>query len=166
MQSFPSSMLHIPNSDVNAPFPLLSQWEADPSPRTAVANLVGLQTLLLGIISTDNCGPASVKGEHGGPAKATLLGRAIGYAYTMRLHVAKLNVDGGAGVDIDSDSVISLGAWWTLVLLDRWHSVGAASPPMIPNDTVVTQDSIRSVFGESVYYLSSKSCFTLSEFSC
>jgi hypothetical protein len=117
-------------------------------------NLVHLQTLVLTAIATDNYGPPSLKGEHGGAPKASILGRAVGLAYSMRLHLSGLQqVDGHDGSDHDSDDNVATRTWWTLIMLDRWHAIGTASPLFIPNDSVVVLPSLNVLLGDGAYHL-------------
>ncbi|KAI8945894.1 hypothetical protein F4801DRAFT_99558 [Xylaria longipes] len=152
MQSCVSAPGLYTTGDISSTTRIVAEWESDPSPpRNSLANLVHLQTLILMAIATDNYGPPSLKGEHGGPSKASILGRAVGLAYSMRLHMASL--DAGSHVQGDSDESIALRTWWTLVMLDRWNAVSTASPLFIPNDSVVILPGLVSVLGESVYHL-------------
>ena len=137
---------------------LITEWESDSSPRTSVMNLVHLQTLILTAIATDNYGPSSLKGEHGGASKPSVLGRAVGLAYSMRLHVPSLNTDSEIESDLDSDENVATRAWWTLIMLDRWNAISTSSPLFIPNDSVVILPSLRALLGEGVFHLARKFC--------
>ncbi|KAI1850442.1 hypothetical protein JX266_004300 [Neoarthrinium moseri] len=132
---------------------LIADWETDSSPRSHIANLVHLQTLVLIAISADNYGPSSLKGEHGGPAKAATLGRAVGLAYSMRLHLSQVGSNLDVELDPDSDDNVATRAWWTLVMLDRWNAISTASPLFIPNASVVILPGLLGLLGENVYHL-------------
>lgn len=152
MQSCVSAPGLYTTGDISSTTRIVAEWESDPSPsRNSLANLVHLQTLILMAIATDNYGPPCLKGEHGGPSKASILGRAVGLAYSMRLHMASLEAT--SYVQGDSDESIAIRTWWTLVMLDRWNAVSTASPLFIPNDSVVILPGLVSVLGESVYHL-------------
>ncbi|KAI5919653.1 hypothetical protein F4810DRAFT_476844 [Camillea tinctor] len=153
MQSLVSSPGRYTNGDVSSASRLITEWESDSSPRTLIVNLVHLQTLILVAIATDNYGPSSLKGEHGGPSKASILGRAVGLAYSMRLHVSNLDSNVNVQLDHDSDDNVATRAWWTLIMLDRWNAIGTATPLFIPNDSVVILPSLNSILGENVYHL-------------
>ncbi|KAI0168990.1 hypothetical protein GGR52DRAFT_500463 [Hypoxylon sp. FL1284] len=153
MQSFVSIQGLYTNGDAGSAARLVADWELDSSPRTATMNLVHLQTLILIAISTDNYGPTSLKGEHGGPSKASSLGRAVGLAYSMRLHVSGLEMNADSQLEPDSSENVAIRAWWTLVMLDRWNAIGTASPLFIPNDSVVIPPSLNLVLGENAYHL-------------
>ncbi|KAI1374473.1 hypothetical protein F4677DRAFT_170467 [Hypoxylon crocopeplum] len=141
------------NSDIGSATRLISEWESDSTPRTPTINLIHLQTLILTAIATDNYGPSSLKGEHGGPSKASVLGRAVGLAYSMRLHVSALETSVDAQAESDSSENIAVRVWWTLVMLDRWNAIATASPLFIPNDSVVILPSLKTVLGEHVFHL-------------
>jgi hypothetical protein len=132
---------------------MIAEWETDTSPRSPTVNLVHLQTLILLAISTDNYGPASLKGEHGAAPKVTALGRAVGLAYSMRLHTCQVDSNIDIGLDPDSDDNVAARAWWSLVLLDRWNAISTASPLLIPNDSVVILPGLLSLLGEDAYQL-------------
>lgn len=153
MQSFVSVPGLYTNGDISSATRLVADWESDSSPRTPIMNLVHLQTLIMIAISTDNYGPSSLKGEHGGPSKASILGRAVGLAYSMRLHVSGFETNVDIKLEPDSNDNIAIRAWWTLIMLDRWNAIGTASPLFIPNDSVVILPSLNSVLGENVYHL-------------
>ncbi|KAI1770354.1 hypothetical protein F4818DRAFT_268040 [Hypoxylon cercidicola] len=153
MQSFVSVPGLYTNGDIGSATRLVTDWESDSIPRTSVMNLVHLQTLILIAISTDNYGPPSLKGEHGGPSKASILGRAVGLAYSMRLHVSGVEATVDFQLEPDSSENIAIRAWWTLVMLDRWNAIGTASPLFIPNDSVVILPGLNSILGENVYHL-------------
>lgn len=154
MQSCVSAPGLYTTGDISSTTRIVAEWESDPSsPRNRLTNLVHLQTLILMAIATDNYGPPSLKGEHGGPSKASILGRAVGLAYTMRLHMASLNASPHVNRDSDSDESIAIRTWWTLVMLDRWNALSTASPLLIPNDSVVILPGLVSVLGENVYHL-------------
>ncbi|KAI3330291.1 hypothetical protein F4824DRAFT_348111 [Ustulina deusta] len=154
MQSCVSAPGLYTTGDIGSTTRVVAEWESDPSsPRNLLANLVHLQTLILMAIATDNYGPPSLKGEHGGPSKASILGRAVGLAYSMRLHLASLGTASHEHPDGDSDESITIRTWWTLVMLDRWNALSTASPLFIPNDSVVILPGLVSVLGENVYHL-------------
>lgn len=147
------------NGDIGSATRMLAEWESDLGPRNSVMNLVHLQTLILIAISTDNYGPSSLTGVHGGPPKASVLGRAVGLAYSLRLHVSGLETNVDGQLEPDSNENIAIRAWWTLIMLDRWNAIGTASPLLIPNDSVVILPSLNSVLGESVYHLAREYLF-------
>ncbi|GAP88351.1 putative c6 finger domain-containing protein [Rosellinia necatrix] len=153
MQSCVSAPGMYTTGDIGSATRIVAEWESDPSPRNSLGNVVHLQALILMAIATDNYGPLSLKGEHGGPSKASILGRAVGLAYSMRLHVASLATSPNAYQDGDSDESIAIRTWWSLVMLDRWNAISTASPLLIPNDSVVILPGLVSVLGENVYHL-------------
>lgn len=130
----------------------LTEWELDATPRSRVSDLVHLQTLILIVISTDNYGPTSLKGEQGSPSKPMTLGRAVGLANTLRLHAAQVNNNVDGVLDTDSDDNVAIRAWWSLVMLDRWNAISTASTMYIPNDSVVILPILKDLLGENVYH--------------
>lgn len=153
MQSFVSVPGLYTNGDINSASRLITEWESDSSPRTPIMNLVHLQTLILTAIATDNYGPSSLKGEHGGASKSSVLGRAVGLAYSMRLHMPRLETSSDVELDPESDENVATRAWWTLIMLDRWNAISTSSPLFIPNDSVVIVPSLSTLLGEGVYHL-------------
>ncbi|KAI0894591.1 hypothetical protein F4806DRAFT_497837 [Annulohypoxylon nitens] len=153
MQSFVSVPGLYTTADIGSVTRMIAEWESDSTPRTPVMNLVHLQILILTALMTDNYEVPSLKGEHGGPSKASILGRAVGLAYTMRLHVSGLETTLDGQLESDSSENIAIRAWWTLIMLDRWNAISTASPLFIPNDSVVILPSLISVLGENVYHL-------------
>ncbi|KAK4130944.1 hypothetical protein BT67DRAFT_409669 [Trichocladium antarcticum] len=131
----------------------LNEWEAERLPRSAATDLVRLQTLVMVIIALDGQGIASVKGELGGPSKAEIIGRAVGLAYSMRLHLRQVDPDASPELDPNSDDNVALRAWWVLVMLDRWNAIGTATPTLINNESVVTLPGLKHIVGDVVYAL-------------
>lgn len=148
------------NGDAFAACRLLNEWEAERLPRSAVTDLVRLQTLVMVVIALDCQGIASVKGELGGPSKAEIIGRAVGLGYSMRLHLSEVDPDANPELDPNSDDNVALRAWWVLVMLDRWNAVGTAMPTLINNDSVVVLPGLKHIVGDVVYALIRKSYTT------
>lgn len=139
---------HVQGSLANANR-LLADFEAEGGKRSRFSDLIHLQCLILMIINTDNCGPASLRGEHEGPAKSTLLGRAAGVAYAMS--VPQEAVAMGEVDNPQSEQCIRVRAWWTLVVLDRWNALSTATPLIISGDTVVLPHNLKPIVGEANY---------------
>lgn len=146
MSSF--AVRHVHGSLANANR-LLADFEAEGGKRSRFSDLIHLQCLILMIINTDNCGPASLRGEHEGPAKPTLLGRAAGVAYAM--NVPQEAVTLGEVDNPQSEQCIRVRAWWTLVVLDRWNALSTATPLIISGDTVVLPHNLKPIVGEANY---------------
>jgi hypothetical protein len=91
--------------------------------------------------------------EPGHRPKSPFLGAAIDLARSMRLRLAQADHAAIDQSDPDSDDKVAIRAWWTLVMLDRWRSIGTADETMIHNDSVVIVAGLRSVFGEAGYSL-------------
>ena len=131
----------------------LSRWEMERHPRSRMTDLVHLQTLIMMVIEADYHGVAAVKGLLPGPPKSSTLGRAAGVGYSMRLHLVEPSPKPDLTGDQDSDENIALRAWWSLVVLDRWTSIGTASPLLISTDSVVILPGLRHIVGDAVYRL-------------
>lgn len=143
----------VPNAegDSRAANRLLGDWEAETAERSTVSDLIHLQTLILMIIEADNHGPASLKGQHPGPSKSSLIGRAVGVAYSLSLQRSHIDSSIDVQPELDTDHVLGIRAWWILVIIDRWNAIGTADPMMIPNDTVTLSAGLKLVFGEAIY---------------
>lgn len=126
---------------------LLADFEVEGGRKSPNSGLVHLQCLILMIINTDNVGPPSLTGEHEGPAKASLLGRAAGVAYAMSVPQEATALDGAS--DVESDQCIRIRAWWTLVILDRWNALSTATPLIISGDTIVLPSNLKPIVGEA-----------------
>lgn len=126
---------------------LLADFEVEGGRKSQISGLVHLQCLILMIINTDNVGPPSLTGEHEGPAKASLLGRAAGVAYAMSVPQEATALDGVS--DVESDQCIRVRAWWTLVILDRWNALSTATPLIISGDTIVLPSNLKPIVGEA-----------------
>lgn len=126
---------------------LLADFEVEGGKKSQISGLIHLQCLILMIINTDNVGPLSLTGEHQGPAKASLLGRAAGVAYTIAVPQEAVASDGLS--DVESDQCIRIRAWWTLVILDRWNALSTATPLTISGDTIVLPSNLKPIVGEA-----------------
>ena len=151
----------VPNAqgDSRAANRLLGDWEAETAERAPISDLIHLQTLILMIIEADNHGPESLKGQHPGPSKASLIGRAVGVAYSMSLQRAHIDTTAEVQPDSDTEQLLRIRAWWILVILDRWNAIGTADPMMISNDTVSLSPGLKQVFGEAIYRFISEYLF-------
>jgi hypothetical protein len=136
---------------------LLTEWETEGNRRSLQTDLVHLQTLILMAIETDSHGPVSIRGYHGGPAKGSFIGRAVSLAYSMGLHFARPDAIPGEEVDYDMEDKVAMRAWLSVVMLDRWHAIGAAIPCQIPTDTVVILPGMKYIMGDGPYTLLCKS---------
>ncbi len=141
------------NEDPATTCRLLSEWEAERKPRSAVTDLVRFQTLVMTLIAVDCHGIASVKGVLGGPSKSEILGRAVGLGFSMKLYLREIDPDPNPELDPNSDDNVALRAWWVLVMLDRWNAVSTATPLLISNDNVVDRPGLLHIAGDVVLCL-------------
>lgn len=136
---------------------MLALFESEGGKHSPASDLIYLQCLILMIINIDNYGPAALGNEHEGPAKASLLGRAAGSAYAMGLPQEAMQM--GDASEVETEQCLRVRTWWSLVILDRWHSISTATPLIISGDTVVLPQNLKATLGEANYRLTCK-CFT------
>ncbi|KAK3381637.1 hypothetical protein B0H63DRAFT_210824 [Podospora didyma] len=141
------------NSEEFSPSHHLNAWESEDQPRSKVTDLVCLQTLVMMLIESDLRGVAAVKGLAGGPPKSATLGRAVGLAYSMRLHLCVPDPVLSPELDPESDDNVSLRVWWSLIALDRWNAIGTATPLLISNSSVVVLPGLEHIAGGTFYNL-------------
>ncbi|KAK3349289.1 hypothetical protein B0T25DRAFT_457525 [Lasiosphaeria hispida] len=141
------------NGDTPSSSKLPSQLESERQ-RSAVTDLVYLQTLIMMVIAADHRGTAAAKGQVAGPSKLSIIGQAAGLGFSMRLHLSQPGPVPSPELDPDSDDNVALRAWWTLVALDRWNAMGTAMPAMISQDQVVLLPGLKHIVGDAVYNLS------------
>lgn len=130
---------------------MLAVFESEGGRHSPASDLIYLQCLILMIINIDNYGPSALRNEHEGPNKASLLGRAAGTAYAMGLPQEAMQM--GDSTETETDQGIRVRAWWSLVILDRWHSISTATPLIISGDTVVLPQNLKATLGEANYRL-------------
>ncbi|KAL2149321.1 hypothetical protein VTH82DRAFT_8669 [Thermothelomyces myriococcoides] len=141
------------DSDPAIAWRLLTEWEAECKPRSSVTDLVRLQTLVMAAISVDLQGPAAAKGRLRAPSKAEILGRAVGLGYSMDIYRWTVDPNPNSELDLNSDANVALRAWWVLVMLDRWHALAMAKPPLIADQAGVARPGLERIVGEAVYAL-------------
>lgn len=126
-------------SDVKQASSLLHEWEDSEAPRTRGANIVHAQTLLLLIVDADWRSASTLP---------FLLSRAVALANTMKLwrFSAAQTLD-----DLDSDDLLCLRIWWSLVMMDRWYAAGTGKPAQIPDSSAVAPAGLEVVVGEICY---------------
>lgn len=128
---------------------LASQYD-DVSHGTLSTNMVNLQIKLLLVLETENRFP--ITDGQSGPSTSQCLGSAVGLAYTMRLHTYT-SPDKQLENDPDSDDKLLRRLWWSLVVMDRWHSSSTSSPFFIPDESVVLYPDDQAVLGDALYHL-------------
>ena len=123
---------------------LLSDFECSEAPADQATSIVHLQTLILLLVDAD---------WRSAPSVLSLFGRALALAQRMRLWQS---TSIGISSDADSDASLSSRIWFTLVVIDRWISVGSGKPVQIPDASVVVPAELSSLTGESLYYMLSR----------
>jgi hypothetical protein len=113
------------------------------------------------VIAADNQSPGSTKGQ-AGPAGSVWLGIAVGLANSMKLYLHN-QADRTGGNDPDSDEKLARRIWWSLVIMDRWHSLGTSSPVMVPDGSVVVYPEDESLLGEPLFHLARKGTHATNE---
>lgn len=93
------------------------------------------------------------------------LSTAVSLAYEAKLHKYK-GQDSSIANDVDADENVSRRLWWVLVIMERWHAASAASPPQIPELSLVIRPEDQQILGDSFYHLARKLAFvTLKAFA-
>lgn len=157
MRSFPTCEA-MTTGDVGLAMKMLAEWEAnDDERRTASSSLVHLQTLLLLLIEVESRPSTCL-----GPSKDSLLGRALGASWAMRLYNATINdsAHGPSEVTIESDDHMRHRLWWSLVVLDRWNAVATGTATMIRNESTVVPAGLERVVGEKAFLMIRKLTYT------
>lgn len=94
--------------------------------------------------------------RHTKSSASTLLGSAVGFAYSMKLHVHKA-MDSIMQADADSDEHHERRLWWILIVMDKWHAASTSSPVFIPDTSIVIYpDEDPTILGETLFHLSRK----------
>ncbi|KAM5346479.1 hypothetical protein ACJ41O_009484 [Fusarium nematophilum] len=120
---------------------LLNEWESSETPHTQATNIVHAQALLLLIIDAD---------WRSSPAHPFLLARAVALANSMKLwRYTPME----SASEPDSDDQLCVRIWWSLILMDRWHSSGSGKPAQIPDSSVVAPPGLENILGEVCFYL-------------
>lgn len=135
---------------------IASQFE-NSSVRSFTTNLVYLQTMMLMAIAAEN----QPRKCQTGLSQSVWLGSAVGLSYSLKLHLHKQPSTAG-GSDPDADENLARRIWWSLVIMDRWHSLSTSSPLLIPDGSVVVYPEDAALLGESLYHLART--YTCSQF--
>lgn len=111
----------------------------DPGVDPIQEKITCLQVCMLLAIEADQ------RGLEACPTVGVWLSRSVAQAYDLRLHTD----------DFDHPRLLLLGKrlWYTLIILDRWHSVSASSPPFITEYGVRMSPPERDVLGTLPTYL-------------
>ncbi|RDW75076.1 hypothetical protein BP6252_06218 [Coleophoma cylindrospora] len=148
IQSFPSDPTQPRQAN---PIPVAKPGNAKYNSRSA--ELTRLQSLMFQIIAAGNLDPSDAR-RHTKSSPSTLLGSAVGFAYSMKLHVHKA-MDSIMQADPDSDEHHERRLWWILIVMDKWHAASTSSPVFIPDTSIVIYpDEDPTILGETLYHLS------------
>lgn len=148
LQSFPG-FTSSTTGDVALARKMLAEWELnDDTPHTSAAQIVHLQTLVLLLIESDVRPSASA-----GTQKVSLLGRAVGAAWSLRLHRTTVDLHADGDSDADSDTHIRVRLWWSLVTLDRWSAMSSGTPVIAQKQSTIAQTGLSTIVGETPYLL-------------
>lgn len=141
--AFASALIAVGQSAGDGKFAnsLLNEWENIDAPHSRAADIVHALTLLLLIIDAD--------WRHS-PTLPFLLARAVAVANAMKLwKFTPIEL----ASEPDSDDQLCVRIWWSLVLMDRWHSAGTGKPAYIPDSSVVAPAGLENTLGEVCFYL-------------
>ena len=124
---------------------------ADCASRSNLANLVYLQTSVLMVIAIDTSGPPRCQPPNL-PERALWFGRAWTAAQYLKLPANEVvNTIPGGG--IDTVHAQNRRAWWTLVVVEKWHAVGTATYSQIPDGCANLADDDRQLLGDQLFDL-------------
>lgn len=133
--------------DVGLAKKMLVEWELnDDAPRTQASHVVHLQTIMLLLIEAD-VRPAGCADTQ----KESLLGRAVGTAWALRLHLSR--TDKNVDPDPNSDVNVRIRLWWSLVVLDRWNAISMGTPTMTHRQAAVVQSGVPEILGQVPWLL-------------
>lgn len=123
---------------------LLHEWESGNAAHSRASEIVHAQTLMLFIIDADWRSLATLP---------FLLARAVALANTMKLW----KLFPAESTDPDSDDLLCLKIWWSIIMMDRWHAAGTGKPVLVPDSSVVACAGLQSILGEVCFHLTRKS---------
>lgn len=122
------------------------------APEPTYYNLItSLQTAIMMIISIDIAGPASLHAP--GPQRGAWFGHANSIAQSLKLYTLKMTTE---NLDKDTPEAVSRRAWWTLIVIDRWHSAGTATPQQIPDTVAILDMTDELALARPFYHLARK----------
>jgi len=133
----------------------------NPPARDKSTNLVYLQAIILLAVEAGNRPPATEsQGIQRSLTYSSFLGLAVGLAYAMKLHETKIDPEmlEESGNDLDREEErLARSMWWTLVIMDRWHSMSRSTPVLIPDGCIVAYPEDKLLLGPNTYHLARKS---------
>ena len=123
--------------------------------RSFTNDLISLQSAILMLISIDKNGPQSPQAQASIPWGAWF-GLANSIAQNMRLHTNHTKEIGPESISVNSVESTSRRAWWSLIILDRWHAAGRATAQQIPDSVAVLEPVDLQVLGIGFYHFARK----------
>ncbi|PHH86622.1 hypothetical protein CDD83_9977 [Cordyceps sp. RAO-2017] len=126
--------------DVKHADDLVREWEGSDAPRTRASDIVHAQTLFLFIVDADWRALSTLP---------FLLARTVALANSMKLwKLAPADT-----TDPDSEDMLALKLWWSIIMMDRWHAAGTGKPALIPDSSVVARAGLQTILGEVCFHL-------------
>ena len=129
-----------------------SEWEADEVFPDRVTDLVSLQTFTAIALRMSYLAPVE-RLLQASPLRQSPLSHAIDLAFSMKMYKVQPTPVPEPEFDPNSDDNVSLRAWWTIVMLDRWNAIGTGSMHRIPGECVNIVPGLKPVLGTSGYVL-------------
>lgn len=150
IRSFPTAISLKPQGITNA-IRLIHTAPYDSQPtRSSSTNIIYLQIMMLLAIEANNQPRELVEGEIA-QSPSVWIGTAVGFAYSLRLHLYK-PLD-KSNNDPDSDDKLARRVWWSLVMMERWNAATTTCPLQIPDSAAQIYPDDQSLLGEVAYHL-------------
>ncbi|QSZ35944.1 hypothetical protein DSL72_007066 [Monilinia vaccinii-corymbosi] len=119
-------------------------------PRSPSTNIIYLQIMMLLAIEANNQ-PRELKAGEIDSSPSVWIGTAVGFAYSLRLHLYK-PID-KSNNDPDSDDKLARRVWWSLVMMERWNATTTTCPLQIPDSAAQVYPDDQGLLGEVAYHL-------------
>ncbi|KAB8294079.1 hypothetical protein EYC80_009533 [Monilinia laxa] len=150
IRSFPAAIPLKPQGITNA-IRLMHTAPYDSQPtRSPSTNIIYLQIMMLLAIEANNQPRELIEGEIA-HSPSVWIGTAVGFAYSLRLHLYK-PLD-KSNNDPDSDDKLARRVWWSLVMMERWNAATTTCPLQIPDSAAQIYPDDQSLLGEVAYHL-------------
>lgn len=153
IRSFPHAVSLKPQGLANA-YKLIHTSAYESSiPRSPSTNIVYLQIMMLLVIESNNQ-PRELQDGEICQAPFVWMGTAVGFAYSLKLHLYK-PLD-KSNNDPDSDDKHARRVWWSLTMMERWHAATTTCPLQIPDSAAQMYPDDKGLLGDIAYYLARK----------